>query len=181
MDSQSIVDRARRFAEEAHSSINQRRKYTGAPYITHPEAVVRLVRTASHTEAMLAAAWLHDTVEDTPVTLADIERKFGSEVARLVEELTDVSRPEDGNRKTRKAIDQEHTAKASPEGQTIKLADLIDNTHSIVERDPGFAKVYLAEKVQLLEMLREGDPILWAIASNFCAVALRYLETKEEI
>jgi len=60
------------------------------------------------------AAWLHDTVEDTPCTLDDVRNMCGEEVAVLVEMLTDTSKPEDGNRAARKAIDREHTAKASP-------------------------------------------------------------------
>lgn len=162
----SLEMEARNFAEVAHASINHQRKYTGEPYITHPAAVVDLVRSVPHTEAMLAAAWLHDTVEDTPVTLVDIEREFGSEVADLVESLTDVSRPQDGNRRVRKAIDREHTAQASAEAKTIKLADLIDNSRSILEYDPGFARVYLVEKVALLEALREGDKTLLDMAQR---------------
>lgn len=161
----NFLGTAREFAEAAHASIDQRRKYTGEPYIAHPAAVVELVRSVPHTDEMIAAAWLHDTVEDTPVTLADVEREFGAEVAALVEQLTDVSRPEDGNRKKRKAIDREHTAKASVQAKTIKLADLIDNTRSIVEHDQDFAKVYLVEKAALLEVLGEGDAMLWAMAA----------------
>jgi hypothetical protein len=84
----------------------------------------------------------------------------------LLPALTDVSRSADGNRKARKALDRAHTAKASPAAKTIKLADLIDNTKSIVEHDPEFARVYLAEKAALLEVLKEGDQVLWAMASN---------------
>ena len=160
-----MEQRAREFAEAAHASIDQRRKYTGEPYIAHPAAVVDLVRSVPHTEAMICAAWLHDTVEDTPITLDEIERVFGFDVATLVEMLTDVSKRSDGNRKARKAIDRAHTAQASPAAKTIKLADLIDNTRSIVERDPEFAKVYLAEKALLIEVLRDGDPALWAKAA----------------
>jgi (p)ppGpp synthase/HD superfamily hydrolase len=155
---------AKDFATRAHAGVNQRRKYTDEPYISHPAAVVELVRSVPHTYAMICAAWLHDTVEDTPVTLAEVELEFGPVVAMLVEQLTDVSRPEDGNRAKRKAIDRAHTAKASPEAKTIKLADLIDNTRSIVELDPGFAKIYLVEKVLLLEVLQEGDAGLWEMA-----------------
>lgn len=160
----TLEEKARAFATAAHESINHRRKYTNEPYINHPAAVADLVRSVPHTEEMLAAAWLHDTVEDTPLTMADLEREFGTEVASLVEQLTDVSRPEDGNRRTRKEIDLAHTAKASPAAKTIKLADLIDNARSILARDPSFAVVYLAEKRRLLEVLREGDPTLmqWA-------------------
>lgn len=159
-----MEERAKDFATRYHASIDHKRKYTDEPYIAHPAAVVELVRSAPHTESMVCAAWLHDTVEDTPCTLDEIERVFGFEVATLVEMLTDVSKPGDGNRAVRKEIDRAHTAKASPQAKTIKLADLIDNTHSIVERDPAFAKVYLAEKALLLEVLREGDAALWEMA-----------------
>lgn len=159
--------RAKEFATLYHGSIDQRRKYTNEPYINHPASVVELVRSVPHTEAMLCAAWLHDTVEDTPCTLDEIERVFGFEVAALVEMLTDVSKPSDGKRAARKKIDREHTAKASPQAKTIKLADLIDNSRSIVERDQNFAKVYLAEKTLLLEVLQEGDATLLAMAREF--------------
>lgn len=159
--------RAQAFATRAHEKVDQRRKYTGEPYITHPAAVVELVRGVPHTEAMICAAWLHDTVEDTPTTLRDIERAFGPEVGALVEQLTDVSRLEDGARFVRKAIDRRHTAAASPTAKTIKLADLIDNARSILAMDPKFAAVYLAEMALLLEVLREGDATLWARAAAF--------------
>ena len=64
-------------------------------------------------EETIAAAWLHDTVEDTPATFEDIERDFGHGVKALVMELTDISRPGDGNRALRKEIDLDHTAMAS--------------------------------------------------------------------
>jgi len=153
--------RAKEFATLAHTRIGQTRKYTGEPYIAHPAAVAELVRSVPHTEAMLCAAWLHDTVEDCGVSLDEIEQIFGFEVASLVEQLTDVSKPSDGKRAIRKAMDREHTSKASPQAKTIKLADLIDNTRSIVERDPNFARVYLEEKRLLLELLREGEAHLW--------------------
>ena len=106
---------------------------------------------------MVAAAWLHDTVEDTPATFEEIEREFGADVAALVKELTDVSRPGDGNRAARKAIDREHTAAASPRAKTIKLADIIDNCEDICRHDPKFGRVYLGEARALLAVLAEGD------------------------
>ena len=125
-----LVTRARNFATAAHAE--QFRRYTNEPYINHCFAVVDMVAACVDDPVMIAAAWCHDTVEDTETTIADIEREFGPAVAALVEQLTDVSRPEDGNRAVRKALDREHLAKASPEAKTIKLADLIDNTRSIV-------------------------------------------------
>lgn len=162
----SLEFRAKDFATHHHAAINHVRKYTGEPYISHPAGVVDLVRSVSHTSEMLAAAWLHDTVEDTAATFDEVERVFGFEVTALVEMLTDVSRPGQGNRAERKAIDRAHTAKASPAAKTIKLADLIDNTRSIVEHDEKFARVYLAEKALLLEVLREGDATLWRRADS---------------
>lgn len=113
---------------------------------------------------MIAAAWLHDVVEDTNTTLDEIRECFGDVVHDLVESLTDVSKPEDGNRARRKMLDREHIARASAEAKTVKLADLIDNTQSIVERDPDFAKVYMTEKLRLLFYLREGDEKLYNFA-----------------
>ncbi|WP_137392258.1 HD domain-containing protein [Rhodoligotrophos defluvii] len=162
----SLEERALEFAAAAHGSINQTRKYTGEPYIVHPIAVAEIVRSVPHTEAMIAAALLHDVVEDTPVTIEEIERAFGPEVAALVDWLTDVSRPQHGNRRTRKHLDLLHTAKAPPEAKTIKLADLIDNTRTIAKHDPGFWTVYRREKQALLEVLKEGDPTLWRRAAR---------------
>lgn len=146
------------FATKAHGS--QKRKYTGEPYVTHPIAVMEIVQEVSHTEDMLVAAVLHDTVEDTDVTLGDIKAEFGATVAKYVDGLTDVSTLEDGNRAERKALDRAHTAVQCPEVKTIKLADLIHNTLSIEAHDPSFYKIYRAEKIALLEYLSEGDKTL---------------------
>ena len=151
------VERAYRFAKAAHEAVGQIRKYTGDPYICHPLAVAVIVSKVEHTESMLMAALLHDTVEDTRVTLEEVAREFGEEVAALVGWLTDVSRPEDGNRTRRKAIDREHSGQAPAAAQTIKLADLLHNTSSIVAHDPAFARVYLQEMAALLEVLSKGD------------------------
>jgi len=155
-----IAERARMFATAAHAAVGQLRKYTFEPYIVHPAEVVEILKTVPHTPEMIAAAWLHDTVEDTGVTSELIRKEFGDEVATLVGWLTDVSRPDHGNRAARKAVDRAHTAAAPAAAQTIKLCDLISNTRSIVEHDAKFAVTYLAEKRQLLEVMTKGDPAL---------------------
>jgi len=136
------------FATKAHEG--QVRKYTNDPYIVHPIAVADLVERHGGSEAQIAAALLHDVVEDTTVTLDIVEATFGTEIADLVYWLTDSSKPEDGNRATRKAIDAKRLSRAPAEAQFVKVADLIDNTRSIVEHDPSFAQVYLSEKHDLL-------------------------------
>jgi len=160
----TLEDRARTFATAAHAAVGQLRKYTFEPYIVHPTEVAATVKTVPHTEAMVAAAYLHDVVEDTGVSIELIRAEFGSEVSDLVGWLTDVSRPDHGNRASRKAVDRAHTAAAPAAAQTVKLADLISNTRSIVEHDAKFAETYLAEKRLLLEVMTKADPELMARA-----------------
>jgi hypothetical protein len=162
----TLVHRAREFATQAHRRIDQRRKYSKQAYEVHLKAVADLVASATDDQEMIAAAWLHDTVEDTPATLGDIEREFGSGVAQLVADLTDVSRPGDGNRSVRKAIDRAHTAQASVRAKTVKLADLTDNCRDICEHDERFARVFMVEMAALLEVLREGDQRLYKKAET---------------
>lgn len=165
----NLEKRAKIFAMRCHDSIGQVRKYTNEPYWHHPVAVAELVKSVAHTPEMVAAALLHDCVEDTPCTIEEIEDEFGLLVALYVQWLTDVSKPEDGNREVRKLIDRQHTADAPRPVKTIKLADLIDNSKSILARDPDFARVYIREKRLLLdETLKEGDAILWKMADEIC-------------
>lgn len=159
------------FCIGAHSAIGQKRKYTGENYYNHPIEVARIVASVTDDVEMIAAALMHDTVEDTQVTLEDIDVLFGYRITNLVDELTDPSKPEDGNRKTRKAIDRNHTATASQRAKTIKLADLIDNSRSIVTYDKDFARVYIKEKELLLQVLHLGNSELYKIATKQVADA----------
>ncbi|RDH82729.1 MAG: bifunctional (p)ppGpp synthetase/guanosine-3',5'-bis(diphosphate) 3'-pyrophosphohydrolase [endosymbiont of Galathealinum brachiosum] len=162
----SLITKAQEFATTEHQRINHVRKYSNLPYQTHLQAVAKLVSTVTDDEEMIAAAWLHDTVEDTPATLGDIEKAFGIHVAELVEELTDVSKPSDGNRATRKEIDRQHLATASRRAKTIKLADLIHNCADIVKNDEKFARTFISEMKALLEVLSTGDKTLFKRAQN---------------
>jgi len=174
-----VIPRAAEFARAAHGGIDQRRKYSKEPYIVHPEAVARLVSTVTDDAPTIAAAWLHDVVEDTPVTIEQVEEEFGSDIARLVADLTDVSRKSDGNRAHRKAIDREHTARADPRAKTVKLADVIHNLGDIVNLAPDFAPVYLEEKVLLLAVLTEGHPDLFRQASERIEDSKRQIADRE--
>lgn len=82
----SEVERARRFASKAHAG---QTRWNGEPYILHPQRVVqRLIDNGVTSEPVLQAAYLHDVVEDTGVTLHDIRTSFGEDVADLVSILT---------------------------------------------------------------------------------------------
>ena len=161
-DELTLIQRAELFAQQAHKE--HKRKYTGDPYYVHLDEVRRIVAGAGGSEDMQAAALLHDTVEDTSVTSADIMQEFGPRIAKLVVELTDVSKPEDGNRAVRKGIDRDKLAGVSAEAQTIKYADLISNGKDIMQNDPKFAKVYMKEKADLLRVMTKGDSRLRSAA-----------------
>ena len=174
-----LTQKARRFATAAHESCKQKRKFTGEPYIVHPTAVVALLQQADPTPEMIAAAWLHDTVEDTPVTLADIRREFGPKVEEYVEMLTDVqTRSYGGERLHRKNANLQHSALACPEAQTIKLCDLIDNSKNITDYEPSFARQYLVEMSRLLCVLQQGDAGLLATARSQCDAAVALINRR---
>ncbi|MBA8881693.1 HD domain-containing protein [Phyllobacterium myrsinacearum] len=163
----NIPGNALLFANAAHAAIDQRRKYTGLPYIVHPVAVAQLVKqAANYDDAMLCAAYLHDVVEDTGVTLALLREYFDVRVCKLVDELTNKVPMSAGNRKTRFKLETERIATISNDAMTIKLCDLIDNTATIVAHDPDFAKVYMREKQVLLTVLQGGDFGLWQRADK---------------
>src|SRR5580698_2963782 len=109
------------FARNAHR--NQTRKYTGLPYVGHVVAVSEIVAAHGGDDNQIIAALLHDTVEDTDVTLESVRGKFGDDVATLVDELTNVYQAADYphlSRAARKALEAERLGKISPRAQTIK-------------------------------------------------------------
>ena len=154
----NLEQEAREFAREAHKG--QFRKYKNEPYIEHPIRVAYIVSTVAHTTEMICAAYLHDVVEDTPVSIEEIQDRFGDKVASYVQELTDVYIKNDYphlNRKKRKEKEVERLSAISKEAKTIKLADVIDNTRDIVENDKGFARKYVPEMEALVQALQGGD------------------------
>lgn len=151
------IKRAHDFAYEAHEG--QRRKYTDEPYIAHPTEVARILWHNGCSEDQVMAGLLHDVIEDCGVTEHDLanDSLIGHKVAKWVWWLSDQSKPEDGNRAARKEIDRQHIAKAQPPVKTVKCADLISNTKSIVVHDPNFATTYLPEKLRILEVIQDAD------------------------
>lgn len=145
------IQKARSIACSSH--LMQTRKYTGQPYIIHCAAVASMIDFAQLPGDAVAAAWLHDVVEDSDVTNQDLVKEFGSDVARIVEFCTQISTKNDGDRKAQKLMDIEHYANGCSLAQSIKVADMLDNVPSIVAFDPVFAKTYLEEKRQLLDKL----------------------------
>lgn len=149
MDTQ-LKDRVRIAAEIAsnhHRGII--RKYTGEPYFEHCHRVAqRLLSWGVHDPDTLAAAYLHDYLEDENVngqkgSVKAISHHLNLKVAKLVMSLTE---PTTGNRKARQAAYNIQLEQAPDGAKLIKLADILDNISNIVEHDPGFAETYLKEK-----------------------------------
>jgi len=151
------------FARECHK--DHVRKYTGEPYWVHLAEVAGIVAAVGddyHVDHVkIAVAWLHDCVEDVGITIETLYTIFGHDIAAGVTLLSDM---ETGNRAERKAASRVRLAAAPAWVQTIKVADLISNTASIVRYDPKFAVVYLEEKRLLLDVLTKADQRLVAIA-----------------
>lgn len=150
-----VTEKARRFAHARHNAINHKRKYTGEPYTNHLDTVADIVRKNGGTPYMIAAAYLHDTLENTKTTAKELIYHFPIEVVALVIELTDVYTKAAFphlNRAARKALENARLAKITSNAKTIKLADMEDNGKDISVNDPDFSRVYVHEKQRLLDL-----------------------------
>lgn len=164
-----ILEKIKDFADAAHGE--QQRKYSKEPYINHPVRVMATCTKYTEDIAVLSAALLHDVLEDTQTGTEEMLR-FLKEVmtenealktVALVVELTDVYVKKDYphlNRGKRKGLETSRLSQVSGEAQTIKYADLIDNSINIAEHDPDFAKVFLYEGKKLVEKMDAGHPDL---------------------
>ena len=157
-----LVQRAMLFAEFAH--YGQKRKFWNERYFLHVWRVAKA--TACLPEAtveMVAAAMLHDTVEDVPqIDAALIQLFFGTTVARYVWALTDRYTREAWptlNREKRKTLEAQRLAQECWEVRQIKRQDIADNTRDIELQDPGFAKVYRAEKDYIISLFDRADGV----------------------
>ena len=131
----ALLLKALDFAARKHR--DQRRKDADAsPYINHPiELADVLVNEGGVTDVeVLCAALLHDTVEDTDTTPAELTAAFGSRIARIVAEVTDDKRLPKGERKR---LQIEHAPSLSREAKLVKLADKLCNLRDVAERPPA--------------------------------------------
>ena len=129
-----LIFKALEFASVKHR--DQRRKDADAsPYINHPIALANvLTREGVLEDVVLAAAILHDTLEDTQTTPAELREHFGDRIAGIVAEVTD-----DKNllKAERKRLQIEHAAAISREAKLVKLADKICNVRDVADHPPA--------------------------------------------
>jgi len=127
-----ICDRAIIFAVNAHRGIERRGK--GFPYIVHPMEAMSIVATMTSDQELLAAAALHDTVEDTEITVDDIRKEFGERVAFLVASESDMvieGQSEEKSWRARKQFAIDRLAAASREVKMVALGDKLSNMRAI--------------------------------------------------
>ena len=128
----TLLDRAIVFAVRAHAGTERRGK--GFPYIVHPMEAVEIVATMTPDQELLAAAALHDTVEDTDVTIDQIREEFGERIANLVASESDVmiqgvSEEDSWHARKQAAIDR--LSKASREAKIVAMGDKLSNMRAI--------------------------------------------------
>lgn len=124
----SLFDRAVIFAAQAHGGTERRGK--GYPYIIHPMEAVTIVATITNDPEMLAAAILHDAVEDTSATIEQIRSEFGDRVADLVQHET-APLPDDAPWRTRKEAQLEQLRNAPFDSKVVALGDKLSNMRAL--------------------------------------------------
>jgi (p)ppGpp synthase/HD superfamily hydrolase len=131
----TLVTRARELATRKHAHLHRPNK-AQQPIVVHLAEVAALAKQAGGTDAQIAAAWLHDIVEDTETTLEDIRAEFGDEVAALVDGLTDPADFEPMPLFERKALQAERLKGKPVSVWLVKLCDQISNVRSVVLDPP---------------------------------------------
>ena len=143
----SLLDRAIIFAVRAHAGTERRGK--GFPYIVHPMEAMEIVSTMTPNQELLAAAVLHDTVEDTGVTIDQIREEFGDRIASIVDAESDKGiegRSEEESWHDRKRGARERLAKAPRDTKIVALGDKLSNMRAIArdyaEKGDGLWKIF---------------------------------------
>jgi len=147
-----LLDRAIVFAVQAHAGTERRGK--GFPYIVHPMEAVAIVATMTADQELLAAAALHDTVEDTDVTVEDLRAQFGDRIAALVAQESDempegVSEEDSWHARKQAAIDR--LAAAPHDAKMVALGDKLSNMRAI-------ARDYAQKGDELWNLFHAKDP-----------------------
>ncbi len=148
----TLLDRAIVFAVRAHAGTERRGK--GFPYIVHPMEAVEIVATMTPDQELLAAAALHDTVEDTDVTIEQIRSEFGERVASFVAAESDEphQRPDSvENWRARKQAAIDRLAHASRDAKIVALGDKLSNMRAI-------ARDYAEQSDRLWDLFHAKDP-----------------------
>lgn len=177
-----LLTRAALVAAEAHAG--QTRKGGRVPYVNHVIEVADLVADAGGTPEMVAAAFLHDLVEDTPATEDTLAADFGPCIATLVAGMTDDPAWHDLPRPERKRRQADHMARAPRAVRRIKIADQTSNVRDVGRLPkgwaPGEARAYIAGAALVVDACRGADAALEAAFDAARAQALAHLDAAEK-
>ena len=152
-----LIKSVKQFVSGNHERIGRSRHPRQQSHANHLKSVAQLVSASTDDENAIAAAWLHDIVEDTAVTVGDVERRFGSAVAALVNELSSAGHPMNGNDTARFEVELRHMAGASSSAKIIKLADLLDTCRDLQKAGAPEFPNYAATALRMLPILKDGD------------------------
>lgn len=188
-NAEEVLQKIITYADEAHG--RQMRKYTPERYIVHPIRVMQACKGFTDDVTILAAAILHDVLEDTPVRKEKLEEYLktvlteeqAKKTINLVVELTDVYVKEKypkWNRRKRKLREADRIEKTSADAQTIKYADIIDNCPEIAKHDPEFAGTFLNECRSLLKRMPDGNQTLYNRAIEVVNDSLQELKDSKK-
>ena len=155
-----LVLKAHAFAAKAHAGVF--RMFSGEPYVEHVERVAGSLAALGFDPDVIAAAYLHDVIEDCPVTAAELAAEFSPRIAALVVEVTNPEKLPGMSKAERLAGVVAHLAGSSYAGASIKLADMLDNSSNVSVVSPEFAKGYLPKMAAKLAVLGHGHPELLA-------------------
>lgn len=146
-----IVQRARARCATAHAG---QKRDGGAEYAAHPQAVADILRECGVDETTtLAAAYLHDVLEDTETTEAELTAEFGEEIVGLVRELTNVGPPNRPFDEKQAAL-LDHARRMSPRAKRVKLADRLHNLREMLPWPEWKQRRYAKASLELIEALR---------------------------
>lgn len=149
-----MIQKAIEFATEKHKG--QMRKFEKKEYIEHPKKVAQIIKENKESKKLnelIAAAILHDTLEDTKTTESELKKYFGKLIASLVKELT--TNEEEKKEMGKKEYLLEKMANMSSWGLVIKLADRLDNVSDLSSSPKEFQKKYIEETKFILKQLEE--------------------------
>lgn len=165
-----LVIEARDFATWAHAQAGNTRNFVGGPYICHPAEVAEFVSRFTDDPVAIAAAWLHDVIEDAGRTKAELVDRFGAEVGETVWCLSDDPSIKHLPRAQRLEVNVARLADAPGRVHLVKACDIWSNGRNIAELNPRFARIYLPEKARVLTVLTRAPAELlnevWSVVTE---------------
>jgi guanosine-3',5'-bis(diphosphate) 3'-pyrophosphohydrolase len=174
----NIITKAKQFASDVHKH-QVRNDEAKTPYVIHLAEVAELVRDSGGSDEEIAAAWLHDAVEDTEATMEEIIEEFGDEVGNIVEAVTDLTEWLPLTLAERKAKQAERVAKESDSVKRVKLADQTSNVKIVGDSDLTWGRdvdlIYINSARKIAEVCKGVSPYLDKLFEE------RYEETLQKL